>query len=204
MQMAAESVEECSELVTPVARRRFGVMVFNQKKCLLQLCQLRLRVHFRRRCTQARPTSQLRRGNRSTHRQDGTSYCFLSTGVDFTERIGKPIRRPDEKGEETSNDTSAVPASLGSPATRPDLSLVSGGMDRHNSLCGPGSSFTQMLSPSHVKSRTSSESDKADWEESDDEIAFIESRFGEVDLNPPPGLSSPRTQPLSIALATSV
>ncbi|SPO19755.1 related to transcriptional activator acu-15 [Ustilago trichophora] len=113
----------------------------------------------------------------------------LAPGVDFTDRIGKPIRRPDEKGDDTNTDANPVPDSS---VTKRDHPLSPISLDRANSLCAHGTSLSQMLSPSHVKSRSNSESDHGHFSEDDseDDIAFIESRFGEVNLKPQPIASS--------------
>ncbi|SNX81420.1 related to transcriptional activator acu-15 [Melanopsichium pennsylvanicum] len=112
----------------------------------------------------------------------------LAPGVDFTDRIGKPIRRPDEKGDEGNNDMHAGPEST--PA-KLNIPLAAISLDRANSLCGHSGALSQMLSPSHVKSHNNSESEinTAD-EDSEDDIAFIESRFGDVNVNPRPYVAS--------------
>ncbi|CBQ67503.1 related to transcriptional activator acu-15 [Sporisorium reilianum SRZ2] len=115
----------------------------------------------------------------------------LAPGVDFTDRIGKPIRRPDEKGDEPSSNDATKPSSQEdvSPIkeTRP-IDPIS--LGRANSLCG--SAFTQMLSPSHMQSRSNSESDLAHTsdDDSEDDIAFIQSRISQVNLHSQPALAS--------------
>lgn len=113
----------------------------------------------------------------------------LAPGVDFTDRIGKPIRRPDDKGDEANNEASTVQEPNAVKREQP-VSPIS--LDRANSLCAHGSSLSQMLSPSHMKSRSTSESDLAHSsdEDSEDDIAFIESRFNDVDLKPRPAVPS--------------
>ena len=107
----------------------------------------------------------------------------LAPGVDFTDRIGKPIRRPDDKGDEGSNDTNPTPDSASNLG---DISATSMSLDRKQHLCNNPAAITQMLSPTHVKSRSNSDSAHAHTsdEESEDDVAFIESRFGSVSLKP--------------------
>ncbi|CDU23715.1 related to transcriptional activator acu-15 [Sporisorium scitamineum] len=114
----------------------------------------------------------------------------LAPGVDFTDRIGKPIRRPDEKGDESNND--AKPSSEEVSPTKETRPLDTISLGRANSLCGPGASITQMLSPSHVKSRNNSKSDLAATsdDDSEDDVAFIQSRIDEVNLQAQPAVAS--------------
>ena len=106
----------------------------------------------------------------------------LAPGVDFTDRIGKPIRRPDDKGDEHPNTTNDVKPPHDLSPLKANLAGDPFSVDRSNHLCGPGASLTQMLSPSHVKSCSNSDpalthtSDSDD--DSEDDVAFIESRFG--------------------------
>lgn len=105
----------------------------------------------------------------------------LAPGVDFTDRIGKPIRRPDDKGDEGTNDSTQPPQSTPIKAEHP---LAANSVDRANSFCASGASISQMLSPSHAKSCSNSDSinEQTSEDDSEDDIAFIETRFGEVNL----------------------
>lgn len=118
----------------------------------------------------------------------------LAPGVDFTDRIGKPIRRPDEKGEEGSNDGNPMPESAVIKREHPVSPIP---LDRANSLCPHSASLCHILSSSHAKSRSNSESDQAHSgdEDSEDDIAFIESRFGGVNLKVSPIVSSVSATP---------
>lgn len=109
----------------------------------------------------------------------------LAPGVDFTDRIGKPIRRPDDKGDDNSNDARS---SQEQSPTKPSAPVAPISLDRANSLCGQGASFSQMLSPSHLKSRDNSESDltQTSDDDSEDDIAFIESRLSDFNLKQRP------------------
>ncbi|SPO43119.1 related to transcriptional activator acu-15 [Moesziomyces antarcticus] len=111
----------------------------------------------------------------------------LAPGVDFTDRIGKPIRRPDDKGDEATNDTSGAPTSTLTGADTPTVTALT--CDTQHPMCG---SLSHMLAASHSKSRSSSEPTLADQsdEDSEDDIAFIESRIGAVDLKPQPVVPS--------------
>ncbi|TKY90139.1 hypothetical protein EX895_000137 [Sporisorium graminicola] len=109
----------------------------------------------------------------------------LAPGVDFTDRIGKPIRRPDEKGDEPNPD--ARPSSQEESSPKQELKPIDPiSLARANSLCGPGVTISQMLSPSHVKSRNNSESDVTPTsdEDSEDDVAFIQSRVSNIRLQP--------------------
>ncbi|KAJ1030501.1 hypothetical protein NDA16_001410 [Ustilago loliicola] len=117
----------------------------------------------------------------------------LAPGVDFIDRIGKPIRRPDEKGDEDANNSIQPPQSAQIKSEHP---LAGISVDRANSFCGSGPTISQMLSPSHAKSRSNSDSlnEHTSEEDSEDDIAFIESRFGDVNLKRQPAVaSSPAT-----------
>lgn len=112
----------------------------------------------------------------------------LAPGVDFTDRIGKPIRRPDEKGDEGTNDINP-PAE--STYNKSDPSIANVSIERANSFRGHGPPFAPMLSPSHAKSRSNSESaGHTSDEDSEDDIAFIESRFSEVNVDTQPTVPS--------------
>ncbi|SPC65121.1 related to transcriptional activator acu-15 [Ustilago sp. UG-2017b] len=105
----------------------------------------------------------------------------LAPGVDFTDRIGKPIRRPDEKGDEGNSDFNQ-PSQAASVKAEHPLSAIS--VERANSFCASGTSISQMLSPSHAKVRSNTDSlnEQSSEDDSEDDIAFIESRFGDVNL----------------------
>lgn len=113
----------------------------------------------------------------------------LAPGVDFTDRIGKPIRRPDDKGDEKSIDLNGLQEHSPTKSNTPIAPLT---LDRASSFCGHSVSFSQMLSPSHVKSRLDIESDltQTSDDDSEDDIAFIESRFGHIDIKAQPVIAS--------------
>lgn len=103
----------------------------------------------------------------------------LAPGVDFTDRIGKPIRRPDEKGDDGNHENNP---SAESSSPKGDLP-ISPTTVRHPNLCNHPVSLSNMLSPSHAKSRSDPDSiHQLSDEDSEDDVAFIESRFGQVDL----------------------
>lgn len=109
----------------------------------------------------------------------------LAPGVDFTDRIGKPITSPDRKGNEPNTDARAYTQEESSPTK--ELKGVSPVfLDLPNSLCGLGASISQMLLTSHVKSRGNPHSDLANMsdEDSEDDTAFIFSRISNFDLHP--------------------
>uniref|UniRef100_V5F2R6 Zn(2)-C6 fungal-type domain-containing protein n=2 Tax=Kalmanozyma brasiliensis (strain GHG001) TaxID=1365824 RepID=V5F2R6_KALBG len=116
----------------------------------------------------------------------------LAPGVDFTDRIGKPIRRPDDKGDDANNAT-AKPGQESPPIHGGSIAPLP--FDRSNSLCQQAAGgFSQMLSPPHAKSCNNSESDLASTDEdSEDDIAFIETRFGETQIKPQRVVSSATT-----------
>ncbi|PWZ02906.1 hypothetical protein BCV70DRAFT_143909, partial [Testicularia cyperi] len=92
----------------------------------------------------------------------------LAPGVDFTDRIGKPVRRPDDKtedGQDPGRSDSQMEAAIKAEPQPIGLSC---------DLSGPGHHYThaerirEMLSPSHNREQTCDTDD-----DSEDDIAFI-------------------------------